>query len=141
VESVVLGCRAALRAMAGRGGAIVNISSIAAQKGWPARGAYGASKAAVLQYSRTVARYAAGRGWPIRCNAVLPGPIATPMLFPSGQTTATGGDGRAGADHVPLGRFGIAEEVARPILFLASDEARYITGTGLLIDGGLSLVK
>lgn len=141
VESVVLGCRFALRRMAARGGAIVNISSIAAQKGWPARSAYGASKAAVLQYTRTVARFAASRGWKIRCNAVLPGPIATPMLFPPGRTTATGGDGRAGAGHVPLGRFGSAEDVARPILFLASDEASYITGTGLLIDGGLGLVQ
>lgn len=141
VEGLVLGCKAALRAMAARGGAIVNVSSIAAQKGWPARAAYGASKAAVLQYTRTVARYAAERGWAIRCNAVLPGPIATPMLIPRGQVSSTGGDGRAGAGHVPLGRYGTAEEVARPLLFLASDEASYITGIGLLIDGGLSMVK
>lgn len=141
VEGLVLGCGAALRAMAGRGGSIVNVSSIAAHKGWPARSAYGASKAAVLQYTRTVARYAAERGWPIRCNAVLPGPIATPMLIPPGQTSSVGGDGRHGAGHVPLGRYGTAEEVARPLLFLASDEASYVTGTGLLIDGGLSLVK
>lgn len=141
-EGVVLGCRTAIAAMrAGGGGAIVNVSSIAALKGWPMRASYGASKAMVLQYTKTVARYCAQQGWKIRCNAVLPGPINTPMLIPPGRGALPGGDGRAGADHVPLKRYAAPEEVARPILFLASDEASYINGVGLLVDGGLSTQK
>ncbi len=138
-EGTLLGCRAALPALReGRGGAIVNISSIAAQKGWPTRSAYGASKAAVLQYTKTVARFCGESGWNVRCNAVLPGPIDTPMIKPPGAPPLAGGDGRAGADHVPIKRYGDALEVARPMLFLASDEASYITGVGLNVDGGIA---
>lgn len=137
-EGTLLGCRAVIPAMKEGGGAIVNISSIAAQKGWPTRTAYGASKAAVLQYTRSVARFCAESGWPIRCNAVLPGPIDTPMINPPGGKPLAGGDGQAGADHVPIKRYGDPMEVARPMLFLASDEASYITGAGLNVDGGIA---
>jgi NAD(P)-dependent dehydrogenase (short-subunit alcohol dehydrogenase family) len=140
VEGVVLGCRAAIAAMRNGGGAIVNVSSIAALKGWTVRAAYGASKAAVLQYTKTVARYCAEEGWNIRCNAVLPGPVDTPMIRPSGRQVL-GGDGRSGVEHVPLKRYANPEEVARPILFLASEAASYVTGVGLLVDGGLSAQK
>jgi NAD(P)-dependent dehydrogenase (short-subunit alcohol dehydrogenase family) len=138
-EGTLLGCRSVIPIMReGGGGAIVNISSIAAQKGWPIRTAYGASKAAVLQYTRSVARFCADSGWNIRCNAVLPGPIDTPMINPPGGKPLTGGDGQAGADHVPIKRYGDPMEVARPMLFLASDEASYITGAGLNVDGGIA---
>jgi 3(or 17)beta-hydroxysteroid dehydrogenase len=138
-EGTVLGCRSVIPVMReGGGGAIVNISSIAAQKGWPTRTAYGASKAAVLQYTRSVARFCADSGWNIRCNAVLPGPIDTPMINPPGGKPLAGGDGQAGADHVPVKRYGDPMEVARPMLFLASDEASYITGAGLNVDGGIA---
>ena len=131
-------CRIMEKQDGGRG-SIVNISSIAAHKGWPGRSAYGASKAAVLQYTKSVARYCGEQGWPIRCNAVLPGPIDTPMLRPnSAADLIPGGDGRAGASHVPMARYGDAEEVALPIVFLASDRASYITGVGLPVDGGLA---
>lgn len=138
VEGVLLGCRAAIPLLrTAQAGAIVNVSSIAAQRGWPVRSAYGASKAAILQYTKTVARYCAESGWNIRCNAVLPGPIDTPMLNPT-SGPLTGGDGKAGADHVPMKRYGSAEEVAKPMLFLASDDASYITGVGLNVDGGIA---
>ncbi|MSO64622.1 MAG: SDR family oxidoreductase [Alphaproteobacteria bacterium] len=141
-EGTMLGCRSVIAAMrAAGGGAIVNVSSIAAQKGWPVRGAYGASKAAILQWTKTVARFCAQNGWNIRCNAVLPGPVDTPMLLPPGRTAPLAGDGRAGVDHVPLRRYAAPEEIARPMLFLASDEASYVTGIGLLVDGGLSAAK
>ncbi len=137
----MLGCRTVIPAMRENGkGAIVNISSIAAQKGWPARTAYGTSKAAVLQYTRSVARHCAQQGWNIRCNAVLPGPIDTPMIKPPGGRPLAGGDGRAGTDHVPIKRYGSPMEVARPMLFLASDEASYVTGAGLNVDGGIAAV-
>lgn len=137
-EGTLLGCRAVIPVMREHGGAIVNISSIAAQKGWPIRTAYGASKAAVLQYTKSVARYCAESGWKIRCNAVLPGPIDTPMIKPPGRKPLAGGDGQAGVDHVPIKRYGEPLEVARPMLFLASDEASYITGAGLNVDGGIA---
>lgn len=137
-EGVMLGCRAALPAMRARGGAIVSISSIAAQRSWPLRGAYGVSKASVYQHTRSVARYAGMRGWRIRCNAVLPGPIATPMIFPNGKLIQLAGPANDPVGHVPLARFGRPEEVAAPILFLASDEASYITGVGLHVDGGIA---
>ncbi len=137
-DGTLLGCRTVIPVMQENGGAIVNISSIAAQKGWPIRTAYGASKAAVLQYTRSVARYCAESGWSIRCNAVLPGPIDTPMIKPPGRKPLAGGDGQAGADHVPIKRYGDPLEVVRPMLFLASDEASYITGAGLNVDGGIA---
>ena len=138
VDGIMIGCKRAIPYMRDSGGSIVNISSIAAQRGWPSRSAYGASKAAVLQYTKSVARYCAGEGWAIRCNAVLPGPIDTPMLRPVGTLDLiAGGDGREGADHVPMARYGDPEEVAWPIIFLASDRASYITGIGLPVDGGI----
>lgn len=135
---VMLGCRAALPAMRATGGAIVNVSSIAAKRAWVLRAAYGASKASVYSQTRSVARFAGMRGWRIRCNAVLPGPIATPMLFPDGKLIALAGPANDPVAHVPLHRFGQPEEVARPILFLASDEASYVTGVGLMVDGGIA---
>lgn len=135
----ILGCRHGVAAMReGGGGAIVNISSIAAVRGWPVRAAYAISKAGVLQYTMSLAVRCARAGWNIRCNAVLPGPIATPMLVAISGKRHTAGDGRPGTDHVPMGRLGEPREVAAPILFLASDDASYITGTGLVIDGGIT---
>jgi NAD(P)-dependent dehydrogenase (short-subunit alcohol dehydrogenase family) len=141
LEGTILGCRHAVTAMReGGGGAIVNVSSIAAIRGWPVRTAYAISKAGVLQYTMSLAVRCARAGWKIRCNAVLPGPIATPMLVAISGTRRKAGDGRPGTDHVPLGRLGEPVEVAAPILFLASDDASYITGTGLVIDGGITAV-
>tara|TARA_Y100000590_G_scaffold430421_1_gene544009 strand:+ start:1030 stop:1797 length:768 start_codon:yes stop_codon:yes gene_type:complete len=136
VGSAVLGCKKVVPLMKKHGGAIVNISSIAATKGWPMKSAYGASKASILQYTKSLALYFANNGWKIRCNAVLPGPINTPML--SNNDQFTGGDGKSGLDHIPMRRLGAPEEVAKPILFLASDRSSYITGTGLCVDGGIT---
>ena len=139
LEGTILGCRHAVKAMrAGGGGAIVSVSSIAALKGWPVRGSYAISKAGVLQYTKSLAVRCARAGWNIRCNAVLPGPIRTPMLVPVSGPALQGGDGRAGTGHVPLDRYGEPQEVAWPILYLASDDASYVTGTGLVVDGGIT---
>lgn len=139
LEGTIMGCRHGVAAMReGGGGAIVNISSIAAVRGWPVRAAYAISKAGVLQYTMSLAVRCARAGWNIRCNAVLPGPIATPMLVAISGKRHKAGDGRPGTDHVPMGRLGEPREVAAPILFLASDDASYITGTGLVIDGGIT---
>ncbi len=138
LEGVVLGCRHALRAMRESGGSIVNVASRAGTIGVPGAVAYAASKAAVLSVSRSVALHCAASGYPVRCNAVVPGAIDTPMW------SAVLGEGpdraeraaRVAAD-VPMGRMGTAEEVAEAIAWLASDAAAYVTGTELVLDGGM----
>jgi NAD(P)-dependent dehydrogenase (short-subunit alcohol dehydrogenase family) len=139
LEGIVLGCRHGIRAMRERGGSIVNVASRAGTVGVPGAVAYAASKAAVLSVSRSVALHCAGAGYPVRCNAVVPGAIDTPMW------AAVLGDGpdraeraaRVAAD-VPMGRMGTAAEVAEAIAWLASDAAAYVTGTELVLDGGMS---
>jgi len=114
----------------GDGGAIVNIASIAANVPHPDYlVAYGASKAGVVNASRTLAKALAQHG--IRVNAVLPGGMETPGV----QDTPR----RQGSD-IPLGHRADPDEVATPILFLASPLAGYITGAELLVDGGATLV-
>jgi 3(or 17)beta-hydroxysteroid dehydrogenase len=138
LEGVVLGCRHALRAMRDGGGSVVNVASRAGTIGVPGAVAYAASKAAVISVTRSVALHCAASGYPVRCNTVVPGAIDTPMW------SAVLGDGpdRAGraarvAADVPLGRMGTAEEVAEAIAWLASDAAAYVTGTELVLDGGM----
>lgn len=135
VEGVMLGCKYAISAMRrSGGGSIVNISSLAGRIGVPGGAAYGATKAAVSQFTKSVALYCARERLGIRCNAVLPGAIQTPLFVPM---TGSGVPSQPDTGHIPLDRLGQPEEVATGILFLASDEASYITGTELLIDGGL----
>jgi NAD(P)-dependent dehydrogenase (short-subunit alcohol dehydrogenase family) len=138
LEGVVLGCRHALRAMRESGGSIVNVASRAGTIGVPGAVAYAASKAAVLSVSRSVALHCASSGYPVRCNAVVPGAIDTAMW------SAVLGEGpdrarRAAqvAADVPMGRMGTAEEVAEAIAWLASDAAAYVTGTEIVLDGGM----
>ncbi|MCZ0953534.1 MAG: glucose 1-dehydrogenase, partial [Rhodospirillaceae bacterium] len=134
---VMLGCKHAIRAMkSSGGGAIVNIASIAATVASPLAVPYGASKAAVVQLTKTVAYDCARRGYNIRCNAVLPGTIETTLYktFSEEQRAAN-------ARGVPLGRVGTPEDVAVAVAFLASDEADYITGAQVAVDGGLSVVN
>lgn len=139
LEGVVLGCRFALRALKDGGGSIVNVSSRAGTVGIPGAVAYAASKAAVLSVTRSVALHCAERGYPVRCNAVVPGAIDTPMWGP------VLGDGpdrpqRAAevAAGVPMRRMGTADEVAAAIAWLASPEASYVTGTEIVVDGGIA---
>ena len=123
-----LGIQAALPAMrASGGGSIVNISSTAGMKGIPGHAAYGASKWGVRGLTKTAAAELGVDG--IRVNSVHPGAIKTAML-PGGPNAEERFAG------LPLGRSGEAEEVANLVLFLASDESSYITGTEHVIDGG-----
>ncbi|HZD24774.1 MAG TPA: glucose 1-dehydrogenase [Alphaproteobacteria bacterium] len=139
VEGVFLGCKQAVPAMAkGGGGSIVNLSSIAGLVGTPHVIAYGASKGAVRQLTKSVAAYCGRKGWKIRCNSVHPGVIDTDM---GDQVLSLGGADleetkRQRAKMIPLQELGRAEDVANCILFLASDEARYVTGAELVVDGG-----
>lgn len=128
----------------GQGGSIINISSIASIRhtGVP-YASYGASKAAMNQLTRTTAaQYAPEK---IRVNAVLPGLMKTPMVEHSAGLAQTYGKGDVAAmwakrdSQVPMGHMGEAWDVAWAALFLASDEARYVTGIELPVDGGVTL--
>ena len=126
----------ALPALAVTGGSIVNVASQLALVGSPLLSAYIASKAGVLGLTRTLAIEAAAQG--VRVNVVCPGAVETPMLM---KQFAGGGPGHQGslaeleAKHA-LGRLGQPREIARPILFLASDDASFVTGSVLVVDGG-----
>jgi NAD(P)-dependent dehydrogenase (short-subunit alcohol dehydrogenase family) len=136
LRGTFLVCREAARHMALRGrGAIVNLSSVAAFVGDPSEPAvhYNASKAGVLGLTTQLAVELAPSG--IRVNAICPGVIDTPMLRMMKRDPEAGR--RFLRESVPLGRLGTAEEVAALALFLASDEASYITGAAVPIDGGL----
>jgi 3alpha(or 20beta)-hydroxysteroid dehydrogenase len=116
---------------AGGGGSIVNISSVAGQKGVPGASAYGASKWAIRGMTKTAA-LEFGRA-KIRVNAICPGSILTPMIAP---TEFPGVDQQAFWSALPIPRAGEAEEVARVALFLACDDSAYVTGAELTVDGG-----
>lgn len=136
LRGTFLVCREAARHMARRGrGAIVNLSSVAAFVGDPSGPAvhYNASKAGVLGLTTQLAVELAPHG--IRVNAICPGVIDTPMLMMMKRDPKAGR--RFLKESVPLGRLGKAEEVAALALFLASDEASYITGAAVPVDGGL----
>lgn len=139
LDGTFLGCRYAIAAMKARGtGSIINISSRSGLVGIPGAAAYASSKAAVRNHSKTVALYCAGQGWKIRCNSVHPAAILTPMWEPMlGEGAERAARMEALVADTPLRRFGDVDEVAAVAVLLASDEATYITGTEINIDGGL----
>jgi NAD(P)-dependent dehydrogenase (short-subunit alcohol dehydrogenase family) len=143
VDGVFLGCRAAIPAMRRAGsGSIINISSIAGLRATPYATAYGASKAAVRQLTKSVAQHCAEQKLNIRCNSVHPGDVRTP-LWERGMAEAACGRGvsleEAMAEEeadCPMGGRTLPEDIAAAVSFLASDEARRITGICLIVDGG-----
>lgn len=139
LDGVFLGCKYAIKAMRPkRAGSIINISSRSGLVGIPGAAAYASSKAAVRNHSKSVALYCAEQGLQIRCNSIHPAAILTPMWEPM---LGNGPDREARmaelVSDTPLRRFGMPEEVAALAVLLASDEATYITGSELSIDGGL----
>jgi len=148
LDGVFLGTKHAIGAMKkGGGGSIVNISSVAGLVGMVAdTSSYGASKGAVRLFTKQCAIQLskAGHDYNIRVNSVHPGFILTPMLEKVFQTEVETTRRsyeevrRTREEWVPLGRLGTPEDVAYGVLYLASDESRYITGTELVIDGGFT---
>jgi NAD(P)-dependent dehydrogenase (short-subunit alcohol dehydrogenase family) len=141
VSGVFYMCRAAIRQMKAQGsGAVVNFGSIWGELSGAGALAYAASKGAVHQITRTFAIEHARDG--VRVNAVCPGEVNTPMLRAAGRATPLADEQlRAmGERVVPLGRLAEPEEIARTVLFLASDDASYITGSMVYVDGGFSAV-
>jgi NAD(P)-dependent dehydrogenase (short-subunit alcohol dehydrogenase family) len=134
VLGVVLSMKHEARAMQAQGsGSIINISSTYGHAGAPGASIYAGSKHAVEGITKSVALELAKSG--IRVNAVAPGPTDTDMLT---RFTGTAANKAALALRVPLGRLGLVEEVADGIVFIASDEARFVTGHVLTVDGGRS---
>lgn len=135
VLGTLLGTKHALRVMEPQGsGAIVNVSSIYGQKGFPLNAPYVASKHAIIGLTRSAALEAAPRG--VRVNAVAPGPVQTAML-----DRVTGGDEEAKAaflSTVPVGRAGDPQEIADAIVFIASPKAGFLTGQAIFLDGGIT---
>ncbi len=136
LQGTYLMARAAARVMAsaGRGGSIVNLSSVTGLVGFRASNAYGVSKAAVAMLTRTLSTDLASQG--IRVNAVAPGFIDTAMTSDLQERTSL--SRAAFVRRIPSGHFGTPEEVARVVLFLASDWASYMTGAVIAVDGGWS---
>ena len=121
----------------GEGGSIVLNTSVANSMGMPALSAYAAAKAALQTMIRTISAEVVGRG--IRVNAVSPGPIATPFTSRTGlPQEQIDGFAEAVIGQVPMKRFGQPEEIAKAVTFLASDDASYVLGVELVVDGGMS---
>lgn len=139
LDGCFLGCRYAIKAMRAKGaGSIINMSSRSGLVGIPGAVAYASSKAAIRNHTKSVALYCAQQGLNIRCNSIHPAAILTPMW------EALIGDGpdrearkTAMVADTPLKRFGTVDEVAAVALLLASDDAAYMTGSEVHLDGGL----
>lgn len=140
VGSMATVIRAFLPAMRERrDGAIINIASVvSSSKGAPDRFSYGTTKAAVIGLTKSVARDFIGEG--IRCNSISPGTVESPSLH---QRMAAQGDFEAArkafVSRQPMGRLGTPEEIAAIAVLLASEEARFMTGSDIIIDGGMTL--
>ena len=151
VVGTMLGIKHAFRAMrpggaAGSGGAIINVASVAATIAFPGIAGYSGTKSAVDRITKVAAMESGKLGYGVRVNCVYPGLVATAMgmklaveeaglgLFPS-PDAAVG----AVIDLTPLGRLGEPDDIADAVVFLATDAARFITGAGLPVDGGMGM--
>src|SRR6185436_11420991 len=135
VKGVAFGCKYGIPAMIDSGGgSVINVASFVAWLGAAtSQTAYTASKGAVLAMTREIAVEYARKG--IRCNALCPGPIDTPLLA---ELLSDPARRQRRFVHIPIGRLGQAEELAKAALFLASDDSSFMTGASLIVDGGIT---
>ena len=151
VVGSALGMKHAFRAMrpggsAGQGGAVVNVASVAATIAFPAIAGYSASKSAIARLTRVGAMESGKLGYGVRVNCVYPGLVPTDMgMKLAGDVVAAGlfasPEAAVGAivEQTPMGRLGTVEDMADAVAFLCSDAARFITGAGLPVDGGMGM--
>lgn len=151
VVGTALGMKHAFRAMrpgglAGQGGAVVNVASVAATIAFPAIAGYSASKSAIDRLTRVGAMEAGKLGYGVRVNCVYPGLVPTDMGMKLASDVVTAGlfaspEAAVGAivEQTPLGRLGTVADMADAVAFLCSDASRFITGAGLPVDGGMGM--
>ena len=139
LDSVFLGCKYAIGLMKERGGSIINMSSRSGLVGLPTAAAYASSKAAIRNHTKSVALYCAEKKYNIRCNSLHPGAVLTPIWDPMlGEDAHTRQEAMERIEAgIPLGHMGEPKDVAYAVLYLASDESKYITGIELTLDGGI----
>jgi len=140
LDGVFLGIKHAAEAMKRRGGgSIINLSSVAGLVGDPNLAAYNASKGAVRLLTKSAALHCAKSGYKIRVNSLHPGAIVTPMVenFILAAPDGTAAEAALVAQH-PLGHMGEPDDIAYGVLYLASDESKFVTGAELVIDGGFT---
>jgi len=137
LDSVFLGCKHGVPLIdQSGGGAIINISSVAGLLGVPHLSSYSSAKAGVRNLTKSVAMHCTRKRYNIRCNSIHPGSIETPILAQVHPGPLDERHVRAREKAIPMRRIGQPEEIAKPILFLASDDASFITGAELVVDGG-----
>ena len=137
LDGVFLGCKHGIPLIdRSGGGAIVNISSVAGLLGVPHLSSYSSAKAGVRNLTKSMAMHCTRRGYNIRCNSIHPGSVETPILQQVHPGPMEERHIQARAKAIPMRRIGQPVEIAKPILFLASDDASFITGTELVVDGG-----
>jgi len=141
VDSIFMGCKAAIPLMAkSGGGSIVNFSSAAGNKPSPDLAAYNSAKAAVAMLTKSIALWCAREGNGIRVNSVQPGTILTPNVESVIQGTPDPEATRAAFSVAqPIGRMGEVDDIAHLVVYLASDESKFATGAPFIVDGGLSI--
>ena len=139
LDSVFLGCKYAVPIMGKSGqGSIINLSSISGiVAGWNTA-AYNSSKAGVRLLSKSVALYCAKKGYDVRCNSVHPAFVDTPILDPLKQAFGEENAVAKLSRQIPMNKIGDTDDVSYAILYLASDESKFMTGTEIVLDGGLS---
>jgi 3(or 17)beta-hydroxysteroid dehydrogenase len=139
LDGAFLGCKYAMPLLRKQGGAIVNLSSVSGLVGGHNLAAYNASKGGLSLLSKSIALYGARMKPPVRCNAVCPAFVEGPMIESIAQSARDPDSARQKmAQEIPLGRVAKADEIAALCVYLLSDEAAFITGADVPIDGGLT---
>lgn len=141
-DGTFFGCKYAVPAMkASGGGSIINMASIASIQGEPVVAAYAAAKGAVESLSRSIAVHCANNGYNIRCNSVHPAGILTPMVEEIGPKMMDRDDLRPASEGPAASALGEPDDIANTVLFLASDESKFINGAAIRVDNAKSVVE